>query len=207
MNEPSLTYSLKRSRRRSLSIQVQDDGRVEVRAPLRLPQRQIDDFLIAKSAWIHRKQTELRSRQPILRLDPAEADKARRLLVERLNGWVVRFAWPQPSQVIVRDFVSRWGSCTAARVIRINERCAALPDSLQDYVLLHELCHLRHLDHGPKFWGLLRSCLPDADERRRRLAQYRLRDAASPEPAADLLPLERLAAERGENTRGHGTAS
>ena len=73
------------------------------------------------------------------------------------------------NRVTIRQQKTRWGSCSSQGTICLNWRLLLLPSDLCDYVLVHELCHLRHLDHSAKFWSLVESVFPDYEERERRL--------------------------------------
>lgn len=89
---------------------------------------------------------------------PARVDEfARRLGVE-------------PARVQIRAQKKRWGSCSSAGDISLNWRLVLLPIALADYVLVHELCHLRQMDHSRDFWSLVASVIPDYRDRRERIA-------------------------------------
>jgi predicted metal-dependent hydrolase len=86
--------------------------------------------------------------------------QAERKLLEK----VARFApviGVNPKSISVRSFKSRWGSCSAKGDIQFNWRVVMAPNSVCDYVVTHELCHLVHHDHSPEFWGLLERHKPD----------------------------------------------
>ena len=69
----------------------------------------------------------------------------------------------QPSRVIVKDTRSRWGSCAADRTLAFSWRLVMAPRFVQDYVAAHEVAHLRHMNHGPRFWALVHSLTPHTD--------------------------------------------
>lgn len=77
----------------------------------------------------------------------------------------------RPRQIHIRNQKRRWGSAAQDGVLRFNWRLAFAPPDIVEYVVVHELCHLRRLDHSPQFWRIVESVLPDAQERRRRLRQ------------------------------------
>ena len=78
------------------------------------------------------------------------------------------------NKVRIKHNVSNWGSCSSKKNINLNLNIMRLPKELQDYVMLHELCHLRHMNHGPEFHALLESLCPGHREKQRRLKEYKL---------------------------------
>ncbi len=79
------------------------------------------------------------------------------------------------NRVTIKNNISNWGSCSAKGNINLNLRLVTLPQSLQDYVMLHELCHLREMNHGPRFHALLESLCPDHRILEKELRQHKLR--------------------------------
>ena len=94
--------------------------------------------------------------------------QAERRITERVRHYSARLG-VQPKQVLIRNQRRRWGSCSADATLRFNWRVVMAPLSVVEYVVVHELCHLRHAHHGPVFWELVESLLPDYDTRRKRL--------------------------------------
>jgi len=76
-----------------------------------------------------------------------------------------------PGRVSVRDTRSRWGSCSARGELSFSWRLILAPEAVLTYLVAHEVAHLRHRDHGPAFWALVRSLVPDADAQRRWLRE------------------------------------
>ncbi|VVC02568.1 Uncharacterised protein [Candidatus Bilamarchaeum dharawalense] len=70
------------------------------------------------------------------------------------------------SKIVIRDAVSRWGSCSTRGVISLNFRLLLMPQDILDYVIVHELAHTKYRSHGPRFWGLVESVMPNHREKR-----------------------------------------
>ena len=132
---------------------------------------------VANSTRIYRNEQELWLHSP---------SAATEVLRPVLESWYRQQAWlylplrlrplaeelgVRPSRITVRSQKTRWGSCSGSRTISLNWRLMLLPSLLVDYVLAHELCHLRHLNHSCRFWALLGTLIPDYRERRFALRQ------------------------------------
>ncbi len=89
--------------------------------------------------------------------------------LERRVGILAPRLGVSPSGVLVRDQRARWGSCSPRGVLRFNWRVITVPPSLIDYVVVHELAHLRIRTHGPDYWAEVALLIPDHRERRHRL--------------------------------------
>lgn len=174
-NETSMTtYTLTRSRRKTLAIHIKPDGAIEVRAPLRLAKLEIERFVAAKIAWIEKKQKQIAARQPA---EPCELPPSQYMPgeFERTARELVK-AWEQRLGVTVsfigfRAMTSRWGSCTAkTRRIRLNAMLAYCPRECVEYVIVHELAHLRENNHSTRFWKIVADALPDYKARQTKLA-------------------------------------
>jgi len=173
-NRTNGPYVLKRSRRKTLSLIIRPDGLLEVRCPLRLQTERIDAFIEQKADWIRRKQETISRLVAIPSPGPSDfGDLSRRTqaLLERL---LVRYPFFKPSGIKVVRQRKRWGSCNNKGQIRINACLSLLPEPLAEYVLVHELCHLVHLNHSAKFHALLMQMLPDARDRQQALYRYRI---------------------------------
>lgn len=94
--------------------------------------------------------------------------EAKEIFAERVPLWAKRLG-VMPGKVIVRSQKARWGSCDSMGNLRLNWRLVMAPMSLIDYVIAHELTHLRAPNHSPQFWQILRSVMPDYLERKQRL--------------------------------------
>ncbi len=109
--------------------------------------------------------------EPVLKVSGREehaprriADFLKREARRRLGERAAHFAAMidiKPKRVVIRDTASRWGSCSAARVLSFSWRLIFAPDAVLDYVVAHEIAHLVEMNHGPRFWRLIETLMPD----------------------------------------------
>ena len=92
-------------------------------------------------------------------------------LRKRLDYWT-SVTGLHPREVKASNAKARWGSCDAEHAIKLNWRLSMLPTDLQEYVIVHELCHIAHLDHSPAFWREVEKVLPDQAARKKRLKEF-----------------------------------
>ncbi len=101
------------------------------------------------------------------------APVARTLVHERLAHFNQHYNLKY-KKVFIRNTRTRWGTCSALGNLSFNYRIAKLPSSLQDYVVVHELCHLAHLNHSKDFWSRVAEALPNWKHLRKELQKHRL---------------------------------
>jgi len=101
------------------------------------------------------------------------APAARVLVHERLTHFNRHYCYIY-GKVFIRNTRTRWGTCSSRGNLGFNYRIAKLPSELQDYIVVHELCHLAELNHSKNFWALVAETLPDWKQLRKRLGKYRL---------------------------------
>lgn len=172
-----------------LRISVSPRRGVVVSMPWMLPYAIAEKFLLSKRQWVaaalerqagqmHRAAES--GRTATVPDDPAELERmreaARAALVPKLLSAAARYGFPFKGRVAIKNNVSNWGSCSSKGNINLNMRLILLPEHLQDYVILHELCHLRHQNHGPAFHALLDSLLGGKEkELQRELHEWKIR--------------------------------
>ena len=100
-------------------------------------------------------------------------DEAKRDLDARVTYHAKRLN-VQPKRIAIRDQSSRWGSCSTTRVLSFSWRLLLAPPAILDYVAAHEVAHLAEMNHGPRFWALVRKTLPDYESSKRWLQVYGL---------------------------------
>lgn len=152
-------------RSRSISIRVHPVKGVSVSVPYIVPYAAARLFFEARRGWIletmARQKERLKDVRPVA---PGEIEALRRQakaeLPPRLAELAARYGFVY-NKVTIKHNASNWGSCSSKGNINLNLNIVRLPKVLQDYVLLHELCHLRHQDHGHAFHLLLEHVLTD----------------------------------------------
>ena len=97
--------------------------------------------------------------------------RASHRLPRTVELWRKRIGWSETPGVLVRDQRQRWGSCAPDGTLRFNWRVAMVHPELAEYVVVHELAHLKISSHSAEYWTLISSLLPDAQQRRRRLRE------------------------------------
>ncbi|OIO01113.1 MAG: hypothetical protein COX65_09645 [Elusimicrobia bacterium CG_4_10_14_0_2_um_filter_56_8] len=102
---------------------------------------------------------------PVLR-DAAGRKEARQIIIGRVE-YLARRLGLEYGRVFVKDQRTLWGSCSGRKNLNFNWRLAAAPQDILDYVVIHELCHLREMNHSRKFWDLVRAACPDYPARRK----------------------------------------
>lgn len=171
-----LEYEIVRSNRRTISLQVTRDGRVVARCPMRMPLRQIREFVERHADWAvqHRdKAFEQLEDRPIFTEKEIRQyrELARRVLTAKTELWAARMGVTY-GRIAIRQQATRWGSCSTKGNLNFNWVLVLVPEELQDYVVVHELAHLREMNHSPRFWRVVAEQLPDYAERRKRLKEY-----------------------------------
>lgn len=158
-------YELRRSARRTLALEITREGRILVRAPQRLPQWQIDDFVASRQQWLDTHLQRQRQRR-LAHPEPDEAGREAciRLAREVLPDKVARYAAEMgvtPAGVTITNARGRFGSCSGKNRLCFSWRLMMYPEAAVDYVVVHELAHIRHRDHSPAFYAFVQRFLPD----------------------------------------------
>lgn len=160
-----------RSSRRSVSLQVKPDGTVVVRAPRLFPQREIRRFVESHSTWIQKQLAKLAAARQlqgeIVPLSKEElkvvTESARQDLTRRCEYWSAIIGVTY-GRISIRHQKSKWGSCSSKGNLNFNCLLMFAPDEVRDYVVVHELCHRKHMNHSSAFWETVEHFLPNWKE-------------------------------------------
>ena len=162
-------YEIIRSNRRTLGLQVKD-GRVIVRAPRIVTTRQIERFVSEHEAWIEKALSRQAAKQAA-HPEPTAEERAecirlaKEILPQRTAFWSARMGLA-PTQIRITSARRRFGSCSSEGHICYSWRLMQYPPEAIDYVIVHELAHLKHMNHSDAFYALVAKYLPDHKARR-----------------------------------------
>ena len=155
-----------RSTRKSMCLQVLDTEEVIVRVPLHVSEASIREFIRSHSAWIEHSLVKARERKDnTLHITPKEVLTLRSAAKEQLIPRVYELGEQlglKPKGVTIRNQKTRWGSCSSRHTISLNCQLMLLDEELRDYVIVHELCHIKFFNHSNDFWNLVYACMPNA---------------------------------------------
>ena len=163
-----ITYIIQKSRRRSMSIHVADDKKVIVKVPLGTPTFVAEKFIMEKKDWIMKqmakleKQTELAdSMGPLTEEDIKQIKKkAKKVIPERVEHYA-KLAGISYNRIFIRLQKSRWGSCSVDGNLNFNCLLVLMPPEVLDSVVVHELCHRRHMNHSREFYDEVLQIFPN----------------------------------------------
>ena len=168
-----MVYEIIRSRRRTAALEVTREGRVLVRAPMAMPEAEIARFAAAHAAWLERAQARVQARQEAYPpLTDVQIAALRQRAGEVLPGKVAHYAALMgvvPASVKITAARTRFGSCSGKNGLCFSLYLMRYPEAAIDYVVVHELAHIRHHDHSPAFYAEVSRIMPDYKERIRLL--------------------------------------
>lgn len=167
-----MEYRVIRSNRRTVSLHITAAGELEVRCPMHLSREQIDAFVKSKEAWIQKhRRTPV---QPEDKLTLSQLEVLTRQGKEVFSEVVAHYApligvtW---GRITVRHQTTRWGSCSAKGNLNFNCLLLLAPGEVLEYVVIHELCHRKEMNHSRRFWQQVEQHCPNYREHRKWLRQ------------------------------------
>lgn len=168
-----MEYQIIRSRRKTISIQILPDGQLLVRCPSRMPARAVADFVESKRDWIEK---HMPPRDAVIQPKFSEAElgslaqQAGQDLPERVARFAPRVG-VSVGRITIRAQRTRWGSCSGKGNLNFNCLLMLLPEEVRDYVVIHELCHRKHMNHSREFWEEVERILPGYRQPRKTLKE------------------------------------
>jgi len=149
-----------------IRLAVYRDGSVVVTGPFGIQQALIKKFLNDKKQWVLEKlrffkSAENKALRVFSRKDYLEnKDKVFALVSKRVKFYnkVYGFSF---NKIFIKNQKTRWGSCSCKQNLNLNYKIAFLPPRHRDYIIVHELCHLKEFNHSKRFWALVEKTFPD----------------------------------------------
>lgn len=164
-----LEYTTIRSNRKTISLKITPGGQLEVRCPKHMTSQQIRQFVLSKQNWIEANMQKMYLRPAPVPFTP---EQIKAMTVQAKATIPPRVAWYADRMgvsygtITIRHQRSRWGSCSAKGNLNFNCLLTQVPTEMLDYIIVHELCHRKEMNHSPKFWAEVAKVMPDYAQRR-----------------------------------------
>ena len=167
-----MDYTVKRSNRRTVGLEITNNCEIIVRAPIRISDKEIADFVCKYRGWIDKKLPEAEKRAEKSKAISEKEDELRRAAREVIPPLVERYSklmGLRPSSVKITSAEKRFGSCSGKNALCFSWRLMAYPTKAIEYVVVHELAHIKHHNQSAKFYALVEKYMPDYKERQKML--------------------------------------
>ena len=175
-----IEYLVRKYRRtKSLRLVINSQGKLVASKPWYVPEAAIKNFILAKGEWVLEKLAEFEksqgvrklkdNRQEYLASKTAAEELIKRKVAELNHDYKFKVAG-----ITIRNQRTRWGSCSSRGNLNFNYRVIFLPESQVDYIVVHELCHLKEMNHSARFWRLVAQKIPNYQLLRKDLQKQRI---------------------------------
>ena len=152
-----LEYKIKYSKIKNIYIQIKD-GKVIIKAPRSVSKKEIEKILEQKSEWIQKaveKETKKQEKKPMYTKEEFKE------IVEKNANELIKQTALVPNKITIKKIKYAWGSCSSKKNITINLELIKYSEQAIRYVILHEFCHIKYMNHSRDFWNLVEKYMPD----------------------------------------------
>ena len=158
MNNKKITqYEIRYSKIKNVYIQIKD-GKVIIKAPKRISEKELEKIIEKKSGWIEKNLEKTSQKQE---KSPLYTEEQFKKIVEKNASELINTTGLIPRKIRIRDIKYAWGSCSNNKNITINKMLISYSELAIRYVILHELCHLKYMNHSKDFWNLVQKYMPE----------------------------------------------
>ncbi len=181
LHNKEVEYTLKVSKRaRRMRLAIYCDGNFVVTAPQNMNENVVERFIVKKAQWIINKLEYFKKFSGLAFIKSTKEDYAKYKdqalsLAQRRIGYFNGIGGVKINKINIKNQKTLWGSCSKRGNLNFNYRIVLLPERLADYIIVHELCHLKEFNHSRRFWGLVAEAVPDYVNMRKELKNIGMR--------------------------------
>jgi len=158
----TVQYTIKKSSRaKRVRISIYVDGEVSVTTPLRVSFARAEEFVREKMSWITER-ISIMEQHPLFHI--RKHNYTSKEVRQKIDGKVEKYCslyGVECRKISIRNQRTRWGSCSKSGSLSFNQSIVALPEQYFDYIIVHEVCHLKEFNHSKNFWNLVAETIPE----------------------------------------------
>lgn len=166
-------------KRKTIGLEVHTDGRVILRAPMRITNRELNKFIDNHMSWIESKLSLIEKKNadkisvasPKETISKKELDAIKEKFTTRVQ-YYCNIMGVSVNRISIKDQKTRWGSCSSKGNVNFNYKLYYMPQKLMDYVIVHELSHRKYMNHSDLFWNEVEKYCPEYRMYRKELTKY-----------------------------------
>lgn len=158
-----IEYQIKYSKIKNIYIQIKE-GQVIVKAPKRVTKKEIEKIIQQKEEWIQRS---LEKENKKLERRALYTQEEFRKIIEKNSKELIKETGLIPNKITIKQIKYAWGSCSNKKNITINLELIKYSEKAIRYVILHELCHIKYMNHSKDFWNLVEKYMPEYKENKK----------------------------------------
>lgn len=156
-NQEISQYEITYSKIKNVYIQIKE-GKVLIKAPKRIPKKELEEIIEQKTEWIEKnleKEKKKQEKKPLYTQDQFKQ------IIEKNANELIKVTGLIPNKIRIKNIKYVWGSCSSNGNITISQKLIAYSEMAIRYVILHELCHLKYMNHSKEFWNLVQIYMPE----------------------------------------------
>lgn len=157
MNNKMQEYEIKYSKIKNIYIQIKN-GKIIIKAPKKVSKKEIEKIVEQKTEWIQKTIEKENKKQE---KKPKYTKEEFKKIIEKNSTELIQKTGLKPNKITIKQIKYAWGSCSSKKNITINLELIKYSEQAIKYVILHELCHIKHMNHSKEFWNLVEKYMPD----------------------------------------------